>query len=140
MDRKVDPVIVNPVIVLAAIPCDPRGTLGLLPYTKVKLVASMGFIQIVPDRVACCSQDSPMQQLLDEAQREVVADVVNAALLASASGKPKWEVKPQVSFFLVLTTSFTRTLTIFFILYPIVTLTSLLHLLLHPQSHFDPHL
>lgn len=42
-------------------------------------------------------QDSPMQQLLDDAQREVVADVVNAALLASASGKPKWEVKPQVS-------------------------------------------
>ena len=41
-------------------------------------------------------QDSPMQQLLDDAQREVVADVVNAALLASASGKPKWEVKPQV--------------------------------------------
>lgn len=37
-----------------------------------------------------------MQQLLDDAQREVVADVVNAALLASASGKPKWEVKPQV--------------------------------------------
>ncbi len=37
-----------------------------------------------------------MQQLLDDAQREVVADVVNAALLASATGKPKWEVKPQV--------------------------------------------
>lgn len=37
-----------------------------------------------------------MQQLLNDAQREVVADVVNAALLASATGKPKWEVKPQV--------------------------------------------
>jgi len=42
-----------------------------------------------------------MQQLLDpddpdDAQREVVADVVNAALLASAAGKLKWEVKPQV--------------------------------------------
>ena len=44
-------------------------------------------------------QESPMQQLLDDAQREVVADVVNAALLASASGKPKWEVKPQASFY-----------------------------------------
>lgn len=42
-------------------------------------------------------QESPMYQLLDDAQREVVADVVNAALLASASGKPKWEAKPQVS-------------------------------------------
>ena len=39
-----------------------------------------------------------MCQLLDNAQRQVVADVVNAALLASATGKPKWEVKPQVSF------------------------------------------
>ena len=39
-----------------------------------------------------------MHQLLDSAQREVVADVVNAALLASATGKPKWEVKPQVQF------------------------------------------
>lgn len=38
-----------------------------------------------------------MHQLLNDAQREVVADVVNAALLASATGKPKWEVKPQVS-------------------------------------------
>ena len=37
-----------------------------------------------------------MCQLLDNAQRQVVADVVNAALLASATGKPKWEVKPQV--------------------------------------------
>ena len=37
-----------------------------------------------------------MQQLLNDAKREVVADVVNAALLASATGKPKWEVKPQV--------------------------------------------
>ena len=42
-------------------------------------------------------QESPMYQLLNDAQREVVADVVNAALLASATGKPKWEVKPQVS-------------------------------------------
>ncbi|KAL3159307.1 hypothetical protein ABBQ32_011261 [Trebouxia sp. C0010 RCD-2024] len=40
-------------------------------------------------------EESPMYQLLDDAQREVVADVVNAALLASASGKPKWEAKPQ---------------------------------------------
>lgn len=48
-----------------------------------------------------------MQQLLDEAQREVVADVVNAALLASASGKPKWEVKPQVSCLLSLIASCT---------------------------------
>ena len=39
-----------------------------------------------------------MSQLLDNAQRQVVADVVNAALLAAATGKPKWEVKPQVSF------------------------------------------
>lgn len=46
-----------------------------------------------------------MQQLLDEAQREVVADVVNAALLASASGKPKWDVKPQVSCCLLFTAS-----------------------------------
>ena len=38
-----------------------------------------------------------MHQLLDDAQREVVADVVNAALLAQATGKPKWELKPQVS-------------------------------------------
>lgn len=42
-----------------------------------------------------------MYQLLDDAQREVVADVVNAALLASASGKPKWEAKPQVSYCLI---------------------------------------
>lgn len=41
-------------------------------------------------------QESPVQELLSDAQREVVADVVNAALLASASGKPRWEIKPQV--------------------------------------------
>ena len=117
-------------------PYEPRGTLGLLPYTKAKLVVRMRFFQIMPDRVACCSQDSPMQQLLDEAQREVVADVVNAALLASASGKPKWEVKPQVSFFHILAASFTPSL------YPFqgMTLTSLLYVLLCPQPHFDPHL
>lgn len=40
-----------------------------------------------------------MRQLLEDAQREVVADVVNAALLASATGKPRWEVKPQVWLF-----------------------------------------
>ena len=59
-----------------------------------------------------------MQQLLDEAQREVVADVVNAALLASASGKPKWEVKPQVSCLLTLIASCTPTPSSLFIFTP----------------------
>lgn len=61
-----------------------------------------------------------MQQLLDEAQREVVADVVNAALLASASGKPKWDVKPQVSC-LVVTASLNLYLLTSFVVNPILT-------------------
>lgn len=52
-----------------------------------------------------------MYQLLDDAQREVVADVVNAALLASASGKPKWEAKPQVSLHTITKTHGTRSCT-----------------------------
>ena len=62
--------------------------------SKKSLLPVMIAFQV--DNMLWQMQDSPMQQLLDDAQREVVADVVNAALLASASGKPKWEVKPQV--------------------------------------------
>ena len=69
--------------------------------TAVTCTSSQGSILPVMtafqlDNMLWQMQDSPMQQLLDDAQREVVADVVNAALLASASGKPKWDVKPQV--------------------------------------------
>lgn len=71
----------------------------LSPLRGIMSHRSTDYDAMLHDTVALIAyeepEDSPMQQLLDDAQREVVADVVNAALLASASGKPKWEVKPQ---------------------------------------------
>lgn len=71
----------------------------LSPLRGIMAHRSSEYDAMLHDTVALIAyeepEESPMCQLLDNAQRQVVADVVNAALLAAATGKPKWEVKPQ---------------------------------------------